>query len=219
MWFATSRRELLAERIHYTVLANLVPNNHFNAVKYLYDRLNIIDSKAQGLLTRNGLLLTTVSIISATQIRAGTVFLHDLFWQAMFAIAYVLLVASTLATLRIMLLRFDSITVLPASAEALLQASCTCQAPRPAGCPDQPACAYRRALRTIADLKAADRHVRLSSIRSDHTIEAYEDLFFSITAERQTSLRLAQRFTIVATVLFFVVIGDIFFRAALAGTP
>ena len=214
MWFADDKRELLAQRIHYTALANLVPNNHFNAVKFLYDRLNIIDAKAQGLLTRNGLLLTTVSIIASTQIRPPSVFLYNAWWQTIFGVSYLLLVLSTLATLKIMLLRFDSVTVLPASADKRLQESCICSSPRPGQCQVFEICGYRQVLLDIATLKEQESQLKLSAIRSDYMIGAYEDAFFRLTITRQRALRVAQWFTIVATVSFFIVIGYIFFRAA-----
>jgi hypothetical protein len=56
MWPQSSEQELKAERVHYEIIRNLVANNAFNAVRYLYDRLNILDAKAQGLLP------TTVSM-------------------------------------------------------------------------------------------------------------------------------------------------------------
>ena len=52
-WADANRVPLAKERLHYIAIRNLASNNDFNAIKYLYDRLNIIDAKAQGLLIRS----------------------------------------------------------------------------------------------------------------------------------------------------------------------
>ncbi len=97
--YIVTESNLNRERLHFKILVGLAGNNEFNAIKYLYDRLNIIDAKAQGLLTRNGLLLTVISIFGSVKLRGdGTRILTSLSSQVMFGLGFALLMSSTLAT-------------------------------------------------------------------------------------------------------------------------
>lgn len=211
--------ELLAEEIHYRIVGEIAPNNRFNAIKYLYDRLNIIDAKAQGLLTRNGLLLTTVSIIASTQIGKVYPFLYHPLAQFGFVIAYLLLVTSTVITFPIMRLRFDNLTVVPEAAKTQLAAACGCADKDPARCVTDPACDHRRLLARIGELTEADAREARWFGRSGRCLEEYEKTFFALTVKRQAQLRRAQDCTIWASYLFFAVILYIFVMAIFAPPP
>jgi hypothetical protein len=209
-WEQNRDRRLIAERLHYTVVRHLVDNNDFNAIKYLYDRLNIIDAKAQGLLTRNALLLTVVSILGSVKLRgdkyAGQ-FLSSLCEQWAFAIGFLLLGISTVSTLYWMFFRFDHITEVPAQALERMEQLCQCKlngtlgadGKAPPGCPLAKSCGIALASEFASHIGA-----------QKHSLEQYEDLFFSITIDRQDKLRFAQRATFVASIVFFLLIAYIF---------
>ncbi len=115
-WRAAREKTIASEHLHFAIIQTLADNNDFNAIRYLYDRLNIIDAKAQGLLTRNGLLLTVVSIVGSIKLRGDTNaenFLSAAWEQYCFGVGFVLLVTSTLLTFPLVLLRFDNITAVP----------------------------------------------------------------------------------------------------------
>jgi hypothetical protein len=206
------QQRLIAERLHYTVIRHLAENNDFNAIKYLYDRLNIIDAKAQGLLTRNSLLLTVVSIIGSVKLRGGNdlKFLCSAWEQWAFAIGFVLLVISTLSTLYWMFFRFDHITQVPAQARERMEKLCQCKqdgtldpdAAVPAVCPRAKPCSLALASGLAQQIGT-----------HTHSLEQYEDLFFSITIDRQDKLRFAQCATFLSSIVFFLLIAYIFWRS------
>jgi len=206
-WNDITEQQMNAERLHYTVIRHLADNNDFNAVKYLYDRLNIIDAKAQGLLTRNSLLLTVVSILGAVKLRGDAhadKFLALPLEQFAFLFGFLLLLISTLSTLSLMFLQFDHITEVPPKALARMRSACSCIKDGkavdigsiPSACADREQCALARVTRDQLPRK--------------HTLRDYEELFFEITIARQQQLRFGQRATIFASVVFFILIGYIF---------
>ncbi|MGA2779334.1 MAG: hypothetical protein ABSF94_17400 [Steroidobacteraceae bacterium] len=203
-------QQLHAERVHYTVIRFLADNNDFNAIRYLYDRLNIIDAKAQGLLTRNSLLLTVVSILGAVKLRGddhSKLFLSSALEQSAFAIGFLLLMVSTISTLYWMFFRFDHITAVPPRVLERMKGDCACVKAGtlveggsiPTDCKHTKQCG----LALLAQ----------NAVGQSRTLEQYENEFFEITISRQNKLRFAQFATYLASIIFFVLIGYIFWAA------
>lgn len=201
MRLAEDKKQALdRERIHFHVVRALADNNDFNAVRYLYDRLNIIDSKAQGLLTRNGLLLTVISILGSVKLRSGgESFLSSALEQWAFGAGFILLMASTFMTFSFVRLRFDNVTVIPSlKVFDRLKEGCACEPGGP--CADPTRC------------RAGQASELAARVAPPRTFDEYVDTFLHITLERQRKLRLAQRATITASVLFFLLIGYSFYN-------
>jgi hypothetical protein len=201
--YITTEAALNNDRLHFRIMLGLCGNNEFNAIKYLYDRLNIIDAKAQGLLTRNGLLLTVVSIFGSLKLRDNTAhILTSPSSQLLFLAGFACLMFSTLATFFFITLKFDHITKIP---EVL--------AKRPPPCPE---CASAQGAPTVCtrqgncNLKTAEDIQ--SRIVHPRTLENYTETFFEITIKRQFWLRWVQRATFTASILYFSLIGYTFWQ-------
>lgn len=103
------QREQQIEEAHYAYLTGLDPGKQWG-VKYLYDRLNIIDAKTSALLRVNSTIIGFLGAIVALIPRAQPGFPPHKGLFLIFAIAILMiLAASDILSLRIFRLKFDHV--------------------------------------------------------------------------------------------------------------
>ena len=109
--YPSREAEVNAERVHFEIVRSLAADE-FSALHYLYDRLSIVDAKATGMLTFNGLIFTALSIVGTRS--DAPLNLKELLvgnWHAWALLLGTLsLLGSSVLCLRILYLQFDHLT-------------------------------------------------------------------------------------------------------------
>ena len=189
--------EIAREQAHITVIRALSGNTPFNAVRYLYDRLNIIDAKTSALLRFNAFFFAGFSVLAA--ILRDRTHVLPVWAQWILVAALVALVLSTAVCFVMFRLQFDHVTRLSGGLIARLPA---CNKAAGAACGDPASCVAV----PPCPLGVICAEIRQYGNRtSPRPIEEYEDTFFRITIRRQRYLRCALFFSGLSGILFVVV--------------
>jgi hypothetical protein len=184
------------ERKHYLAIRYLT-QSRYDAISYLYNRLNIIDAKSSTLLNVNGLLMTATVFLAGALVHADAEHValpgarFSLYWWVILGTAFtvLLLSASTGCCFWIFRLRFDHITA-------------------PGGGLGRPEAGDYTSLRVSDDAlfdmlrdtktqkygagSGVQPGERLDKERRENrTLAVYEETFFEITIDRQRWLRWA----------------------------
>lgn len=185
-----SEAERSRERKHYLVIRYL-SGSHYDAIDYLYNRLNIIDAKTSTLMTVNGLLLATMTFLLGAAVSTDHEYLHFVspkddpgmwFDKTLIAATIVVVLFLTLSTICcffIFSLTFDHIVSdkgVPTN-------------------PDRPSVAE---LETVLNGNAPYGAGSSSTIVAAGTLTDYEESFFCVTIKRQRYLRWASWFAKIA---------------------
>lgn len=187
-----SDAERSRERKHYLAIRYL-SESRYDAIDYLYNRLNIIDAKTSTLMTVNGLLLATMTFLLGAAVSADGKYLHlvpardpSFVWfdKALIAAALIVVLFLTLSTICCFLifsLTFDHIEKgrLPKFDDKPTEGELTLLA---------------------ADMVAygAGSSIAIAENVAKDTLADYEESFFCVTIKRQRYLRWASRFAKIA---------------------
>jgi hypothetical protein len=186
----TVRSEHQDERTHFEVIRALT-GNEFNAIKYLYDRLNIIDAKTSALLRFNALLFGIITLVVSVGLRSQSPpSLLNYWWQELiFVLVFLTIAVSTIFCFQMLPLQFDHVTDAGSPVDARITEKCECtkQAMDVAQCRKPEMCLLRLLMAAKSEKK--------------RTLADYENLFFSITIRRLTCLRWAIRLAVISALL------------------
>lgn len=198
------------EIAHYGAVTMLCSTGEFAAIKYLYDRLGILDAKTSGLLSVNAILAAAETILVFRDSGGGGGSLIG--WEAiLWVVAFALLIVSSGLCVSILYLRFDRITEERSSAlSGAKPLNCTCTETL-----SDAACEYHRALLVLAQ---SPKGGSSAEPRPRRTLADYKRRFFELTMSRERAYRralLLMAFSgmITAVLVLTMVIPALFSRA------
>jgi hypothetical protein len=192
---------LAQEFAHYGAITGLCKTGEFAAIKYLYDRLSILDSKTSGLLSVNAILVAVDTILVFRSSGSSSPPLN--LTESIFSLLGFALL--------ILYLRFDRITEdRTAKGSQGKPISCIC-----VGALIDPSCEYHRALLILADPSNANPPANHCAPR---TLLEYKEKFFRTTMRRERAYwwalsLMAASGAITAGLVFGLVVQALFFNA------
>lgn len=183
---------MIRERLHYENL-KVLTDKHFDIIRYLYMRLNIIDGKAGYLLRTNtltgGLIGVLLSLIAKSGDQNGPPTFTDV--QTCFlAVAIVANVYSFIISFAMGELEYDRITTPPLFFNQIRISDALCKHLETLPCPEK--------RRFVGNYSKDETKIILEQSgwlprrEAPHSLKEYEDLFFKITIARVRMLRNAR---------------------------